>query len=121
MLMYLCYSRSAILDIIYYLNVNNICVNLPSNFESNSSRIFENGLLSSNSVFFSAKYYPQSSYYTSFIKGTPSRPRQVSPEWRLSWSLQIINQQIIHFSLIVPQSVLQSLLQAARKCKKNMT
>ena len=53
-----------------YLNVNNICVNLPSKFESNSSRIFENGLLVSNSVCFSAKYYLQSSHYTSLIKGT---------------------------------------------------
>ena len=69
--MYLCYSRSAILDIIYYLNVNNICVNLPSNFESNSSRIFENGLLSSNSVFFRPNTIPKVAIIHPLLRGHP--------------------------------------------------
>ena len=29
------------------------------------------------------------------IQGTPSGPRQVSPEWRLGWGLLVISQQII--------------------------
>ena len=48
-------------------------------------------------------------YCGTFIQGTPSGPRQVSPERRLGWSLLIINQQIKYFSFILPRNLLQSL------------
>ena len=46
--------------------------------------------------------------------GTPSGPRQVSPEWRLGWGLLIINQQTKYFHFILPRNLLWPLFQAAR-------
>ena len=57
------------------------------------------------------------------FSGTPLGPRKVSPEWKPSWVLLIINQKLIIFIRADKgvcscrlRNLLQSLFQAARRC-----
>ena len=52
----------------------------------------------------------RSKYSGTYIQGTPSGPRQMSPEWSLGWGLIIINQKIKYCPESVTVIVSRSLI-----------